>query len=56
MVNLFLNYRDFQLAGSELMTFFIHAFQDSQLEVARLLDPNAFFPPPSMNLEVKKGY
>lgn len=43
-VNLFLNYKDFQLAGSELMTFFIHASQGTQLEVDRLLNLNIFFP------------
>lgn len=43
-VNLFLNYKDFQLAGSELMTFFIHASQGTQLEVDRLLNLNIFSP------------
>lgn len=34
------------------MTFFTHAFQDSQLEVNGLLNPITHFLLPSMNLEV----
>lgn len=56
MVKPFQNYKDFQLVGSESVTFFIQASQDFQLKVDRLLNPNTLFPLPSMNLEMTEGY